>query len=98
MMGDRSMKAGGKVQGAVLVAAGCAWLRVYGAESRPLLFLGDKDYPPITYLEGSTAKGLEVDLVDALQKQMGRPIKVELMDWDAAQAKVLAGEADGLLG
>jgi PAS domain S-box-containing protein len=99
MTGDRSMTAGANVQAATLVVAGwCALFEAQGAEIRPLLFLGDKDYPPITYLDGQTAKGVEIDLADALQKQLGRPIKVELMDWDAAQEKVLAGEADGLLG
>ena len=67
------------------------------AETKPLLLLGDKDYPPITYLDQGVPKGLDVDLALELGKQMGRPIQVQLMDWDTAQHKALAGEADGLL-
>ena len=67
------------------------------AETKPLLLLGDKDYPPITYLDQGVPKGLDVDLALELAKQMGRPIQVQLMDWDTAQQKALAGEADGLL-
>jgi PAS domain S-box-containing protein len=68
------------------------------AETRPLLFLGDRDYPPICYLDQGVAKGLDVDLASALAKHITRPIRVELMDWEVAQKKVLTGEADGLLG
>ena len=64
---------------------------------RPLLLLGDKDYPPITYLDRGVPKGLDIDLAQALAKEMGRPIQIELLGWDSAQQKVLAGEADGLL-
>jgi PAS domain S-box-containing protein len=97
------MTAGAMVQAAhlliaVVVASGWDLFAAHSAEVRPLLLLGDKDYPPMTYLDGETAKGVEVDLAAALEKQLGRPIKVELMDWDAAQEKVLAGQADGLLG
>ena len=33
----------------------------------------------------------------ALSARLGRDIRVDVMDWDAAQQKVLRGEADGLL-
>lgn len=65
--------------------------------AQPLLLLGDKDYPPITYIEQGAATGVDVDLAKALAKPMGREIRVELMDWRLAQEKVLRGEADGLL-
>lgn len=66
--------------------------------ARPLLFLGDKDYPPVAYLDGGMARGMDVDLVKALATPLKRELRVELMDWKLAQEKVLAGEADGLLG
>src|SRR2546430_3258864 len=65
---------------------------------KPLLFLGDKDYPPLAYLENGVAKGMDVDLTKALAKPMQREVRVELMDWNLAQQKVLNGEADGLIG
>jgi len=69
-----------------------------GAQQTPLVFLGDKDYPPVAYLEDGIAKGMDVDLAKALAAPMQREIRVELMDWNLAQEKVLKGEADGLLG
>ncbi len=67
------------------------------SEQKPLLFVGDKDYPPLVYLDEGVAKGVQVDLAKALAKQMGRTIQIELMDWPLAQEKVLRGEVDGLL-
>jgi len=68
------------------------------AERTPLVFLGDKDYPPVAYLEEGVAKGMDVDLAKALVTPMKREIRIELMDWNLAQERVLKGEADGLLG
>lgn len=67
-------------------------------EQKPLLFLGDKDYPPLAYLENGVAKGMDVDLTKALAGPLQREVRVELMDWNLAQEKVLKGEADGLIG
>ena len=87
-----------RMVGALLVFLFCGILWVSGAEKQALLFLGDKDYPPVAYLEDGTAKGMVVDLAKALAAPMKREIRIELMDWDLAQEKVLKGEADGLLG
>ena len=84
----------------LIIAAGVPPFGLHEAlasEQKPLLFLSDKDYPPITYLDEGIAKGVEVDLAKALAKPMGRTIQIELMDWRLAQEKVLKGEADGLL-
>lgn len=62
-----------------------------------ILLLGDAGYPPMTYLEKGEARGLAVELVRALEKPLGRPIRIELMDWRLAQEKALQGEADGVL-
>ena len=64
----------------------------------PLVFLGDKDYPPIAYLHDGVAKGMDVDMAKALAGAMKREVRIELMDWDLAQEKVLNGGADVLLG
>src|SRR5688572_1373346 len=67
-------------------------------ETRPLLMLGDNNYPPIAFLRDGIAMGMDVDLVQALSRPMGREIKVQLMDWNLAQEKLEKGEADGLIG
>ncbi|HTY25376.1 MAG TPA: transporter substrate-binding domain-containing protein [Desulfomonilaceae bacterium] len=75
----------------------CGLHEASASGQKPLLFLGNKDYPPLVYLDDSIAKGVEVDLAKALAKAMGRTIQIELMDWPLAQEKVLRGEADALL-
>jgi len=72
--------------------------RASGAGEAPLVFLGDKDYPPVAYLEEGVPKGMDVDLAKALGEVMKREVRIELMDWNLAQEKVLKSEADGLLG
>src|SRR5262245_12297210 len=67
-------------------------------EPKPLTFFGDKDYPPIAFLENGTAKGMDVDLATALAGPMNRTVRIELTDWSLAQEKVLNGEGDALLG
>ena len=67
------------------------------AEPKPLLFVGDKDYPPLTYLDHQQPAGMAGDVVKALAGPMKRPIRIELMDWNLAQQKVLKGEADAVL-
>src|SRR5262245_5918154 len=69
-----------------------------GAEMKPLVFLADKDYPPMTYLEDGVAKGMELDLCKALGARMKQDVRIELMDWNLAQEKVLKGEGDALTG
>jgi len=62
----------------------------------PIIFAGDRNYPPIEYLEQDVPKGLNVDLLRELSKAMGRVIEIRLMQWDEAQQKVLRGEIDAL--
>src|SRR6185503_754244 len=78
-----------------------AWLLLNASaysQPAPLVFLADKDYPPMTYLEGDTAKGMDVDFGKALAARMKREIRIELTDWNLAQEKVSNGGADALLG
>jgi PAS domain S-box-containing protein len=72
------------------------------AESVPkakhLLLLGDRDYPPVNFIEHGVAKGVMADIVRAISQAVGRQVTVELTDWKDAQARVQKGEADGLIG
>jgi PAS domain S-box-containing protein len=72
-------------------------LSLNAAETKPLLFVGDKDYPPLTYFDNQQPAGMAVDVVKALAGPMKRPIRIELMDWTAAQQMVLNGQADAVL-
>jgi PAS domain S-box-containing protein len=66
------------------------------ADQTPLVFLGDRDYPPLSYLDHGVPKGLDVDLVQALGKRLGREVRVDLLEWREAQDRALHGQADGL--
>ena len=63
----------------------------------PLLFVGNQDYEPMAYLENGTARGFYVDLTEALSRNIGRTINVQLMNWHEAQQMVQDGRADAAL-
>jgi len=63
----------------------------------PLRLVGDKDYPPLTYLDSGVPKGLDVDIARALAGRLRRELRIELMDWSEAQRQALRGDADGVL-
>ena len=63
----------------------------------PVVLLGNRDFPPLSYLERGEPRGFDVDVAKELEKALGREIHVELMDWPLARDKVLRGEANGLI-
>ncbi|MEP7307620.1 MAG: PAS domain S-box protein [Acidobacteriota bacterium] len=63
----------------------------------PVVLLGNRDFPPLSYLERGEPRGFDVDVAMALEKAIGREIRVELMDWGLARDRVLRGDANGLL-
>lgn len=62
-----------------------------------ILFVGNKNIPPIVYEEDGNAKGVAVDIVKALGKKVGYRAQVQASDWTEAQANVVEGEADALI-
>jgi PAS domain S-box-containing protein len=78
----------------LLIASTVLTGTVWAAEQPSLVFCGNANYPPMTYLENGKPKGLVVDIVRALEKQMGRPIEIRLVEWKEAQALVDQGKAD----
>ncbi len=82
-----------------LVLAG--WLLLptgAGAErGRPIVLFGDDIYAPLSYLDNGQARGIDVDIANAIGAYLGRDVQIHLMNWREAQRRVLAGEADGLL-
>lgn len=64
--------------------------------SKPLVLLAEENSPPLSYLENGVVKGRTSDLIAALGRVLGRNTQIELMDLNAAQQKVLQGEADGV--
>ncbi|MGE3492725.1 MAG: transporter substrate-binding domain-containing protein [Vicinamibacterales bacterium] len=62
----------------------------------PWTFVADQAYPPLSSLVNGVPQGLDVDLVRELGRVLGREIRLELLPYDEAQRRVLAGEADAL--
>lgn len=62
-----------------------------------LLFLGNRNIARIVYEENGVAKGIAVDLIEALERKMDYNIEVQALDWVEAQSKVLTEEADALI-
>lgn len=79
----------------LLFFAACA---VWADGSKPLLFVGDIDYPPYEYLKNGAPNGFYIDVTNELARVMGQNIQIRLMDWEKAQQMVLSGEADALIG
>ncbi|MEI8200244.1 MAG: transporter substrate-binding domain-containing protein [Eubacteriales bacterium] len=65
--------------------------------TKPLVFLGNQNLPPMVYLENGSPKGIVVDIVHALAEKMGRTIEIKAMNWAEAQKIVEQGGADALI-
>ena len=98
MSGARSGK---RLSILLFVVAACAPLLASqpadGGRLRSLHLVGDQDYAPLTYLDSGIAKGLDVDIAKAIADRLGVELRVELIEWNEAQRRVLEGRADGLL-
>jgi PAS domain S-box-containing protein len=68
-----------------------------GPADTTLVFLGNRNIPPVVFLEDSIPSGVAVDIVRALAKHMSERIEIRATDWQAAQGQVLGGEADALI-
>jgi diguanylate cyclase (GGDEF)-like protein/PAS domain S-box-containing protein len=86
----------GAIRAAAAVFA-CA-LAAAAHAAPPIRVAGDRDYPPITYLEDGFAKGFDVDVIRALGAVLDRDLQIELSTWDTAQKQVQEGRADILAG
>jgi formate hydrogenlyase transcriptional activator len=63
----------------------------------PLVFVGNDDFAPLSYLDNGKPRGLDVEMAMAVGAAMGREVRIELMNWGAARDRVLEGRADALI-
>lgn len=68
------------------------------ADGRPLIFVGDENYPPMSYWYDGRPAGVFVDLAIAVGTALGEPYFPTLSDWVRAQSDVQVGQADVLFG
>jgi PAS domain S-box-containing protein len=66
------------------------------AKSQPVVVFGDANFAPYEYMELGTPKGVNIDLLNALGRVLGRPIDIHLIEWAQGQAKVREGQGDAL--
>ena len=62
----------------------------------PIRFVGDKDYPPIEWLEDGKPRGIFASFLEEYSKALNRKVEYNLMNWKQAQQAVLEGRADVL--
>ena len=68
------------------------------ATMRPLVVVGDRDYPPYMFYDHGRPTGFDVDLMRALGDVMQTTVQLELLPWPAARARLDRGEADLIAG
>ncbi len=58
------------------------------------LTLVTSEYPPFEYTENGVARGLSVEIVQAVFRQMGQPIEIKAFPWKRALFMIQGGSAD----
>ncbi|WP_415883071.1 ATP-binding protein [Neptuniibacter sp. QD34_54] len=66
------------------------------SEQPTIRFVGDKDYPPIEWLEDGKPRGIFASFLEEYSKALNRKVEYNLMNWKQAQQAVLEGRADVL--
>lgn len=62
----------------------------------PLTFVGDADYPPVSFRDGSGPRGIDPELVAELGRRLGRPTVFDAVDYDDGMRRVVEGRADAI--
>lgn len=68
------------------------------AEDRSLVFGGNADFAPYSYISQGKPAGYSVDLVKILSATLNRNIEIELMPWEDCLSGIKDGTLDGLIG
>lgn len=55
-----------------------------------------EDYPPYVYQDNGVAKGLDVEILNAIKTKAGIDIKIEFYPWNRAMAMAQDGSADAI--
>lgn len=84
----------GTLLGALLLVAGGA----FATSPPPVLRVGTSgDYAPLTFEEKGEVKGIEPDFAKELEKDLGRPVKLERMPFVDLIPALLAGRIDVIM-
>lgn len=63
-------------------------------DSKKLTVATNAEFPPFEYIEGDEMVGADIDLANALAKEMGREVEITNIDFDAALTGASTGKYD----
>ena len=89
-----------KMRLGVVLAAGvtAAGLAASGATAgSKLVFCSDTTYPPAESLQGSKAVGFDIEIADAIAKQLGRSSEIKTTGFDVIIPSLLAKKCDAIV-
>lgn len=70
----------------------------YG-EEKELIVLGDRNYPPHEFIDSSgNPAGFNIDLIKAVAREMGFPVRINLCEWKVARESLENGKCDIISG
>jgi len=78
-----------------LIASLCLPLGLHAEKAAPLHLLTE-EFPPINYLDQGKVKGLSVDVVNEIQRRLGRKDPIELMPWTRAYREIQTSQRTAL--
>lgn len=78
-----------------IILALCLFVSSISAFAQTFRFVTE-DYPPYVYSEGGQAKGLDVEIINAIKKKANIDVKIEFYPWNRALSMVQDGTADAI--
>lgn len=74
-------------------------LQLSNVRSQTYIVGGDFDYPPFSYIDKTgNAKGVDIDILNAISEETGIKFKYKLSKWDSALNYIQTGETDIIVG
>lgn len=73
-------------------------IHVIPEDHRPLIAVGDHNFPPFTYIENGKPAGFDVEVLQAMARRMNFGVEIRLVPWVDAVKMIDEGEADILVG
>ena len=63
-------------------------------EAGKLIMATNAEFPPYEYIEGGVITGIDVEIANAIAKELGLELKIENMEFDSIISSVKGGKAD----
>ena len=74
---------------AAIFAAGCT-----GSDSQTLVVATNAEFQPYEYFDGGNIVGIDIEIMEAVAKELGMTVKIENMEFDSVITAVASGKAD----